>query len=139
MPLGKMSESVTLWRCAECGKWSTAKRRPTHHKRLIRTLVGPPFDEYVAEGPEGWLPDGREDGRTRVDAQAQAADWELPTVEVRDGGGNWTGDPESEPDPGGVVVKCGPFVEYTAYLRAQWWLDPKAKAHAEALSAEASG
>jgi hypothetical protein len=127
---------ATLWRCAGpcCGKWSFAKRRPTHHRRFVVNLAGDgDADEH------GWYPDGsREDGRTRADAAAQAADWELPTVEVRDGGDSWSGDPEETPDPGGVVVKCGPFVEYTAYLRAQWHKDERARAHASQLSAESA-
>lgn len=141
-----LPEQVTLWRCAGpcCGKWSFAKRRPTHHKRLIRGLK--------PDGEEGGEPctvcePGRTDGRTRFDAQEQAADWELPTVEVHEersgtSYGPMAGEPHLlEPvedwyEPERVTVKCGPFVEYTATLRAQWHDDQRAREHASALSAE---
>lgn len=35
-----------IWRCVECKKWSTAKKRPTFHKRWID-------GESVAEPPKG--------------------------------------------------------------------------------------
>lgn len=28
-----MSETVTMWRCVECGKWSHAKKQPKFHER----------------------------------------------------------------------------------------------------------
>lgn len=33
-----MSETVTIWRCRECGKWSHAKRDPIAHGRYVDTL-----------------------------------------------------------------------------------------------------
>lgn len=146
--MDELPERVTLWRCACCGKWSFAKRRPMHHKRTIRELVddwGLPFEEATGPGSGVWFAD-REDGRTRSDPRAQAADWELPELEFEEGHDyqvvvtNRHGDPE--PDfqysPATCVVKCGPFVEYTAYLRAQWHQDSRAREHAAALSAEAA-
>lgn len=139
-PMADLPEQVTLWRCACCGKWSTAKRRPTHHKRVIHELVdawGQPFEACE------WYSD-REDQRTRSDPAAQAADWELPVIDVEEATSgtsvvtNVHGDPEPDEwyGPSAVTVKCGPFVEYTAYLRAQWHKDPRAKDHASWLSAE---
>lgn len=32
---GSALVTVILWRCATCGKWSHAKRRPRHHQRFI--------------------------------------------------------------------------------------------------------
>lgn len=134
---------VTLWCCSGCGKWSHAKRRPAWHKRLIRGLDP---DETAHADEDGWIPDdSRRDGRSRCGAQEQAADWELPVIEVHEAYGgqgvvtNVHGDPEPEPwwEPEAVTVKCGPFVEYTARLRAQWHEDATAKRHAERLSAEA--
>jgi hypothetical protein len=137
-----LPEQVTLWRCACCGKWSSAKRRPTHHLRKLRELVddyGEPFEEC-----QTYADGDRTDGRTYSDPQVEAAYWELPTVEFEPGSW-WTavvtnvhGDPEPDEHygPATVVVKCGPFVEYTAYLRAQWHKDDRAREHASALSAE---
>jgi hypothetical protein len=51
-------EAETLWRCRECGKWSTAKRDPIRHERSVveddgygrnvRMVVCGPFDPWVA-------------------------------------------------------------------------------------------
>jgi hypothetical protein len=140
MSRGDLPEQVTLWRCAECGKWSTAKRRPAWHKRTIKTIL----DAWGCEFEQCQWWSGREDGRTRSDAQAQAADWELPVIDVQEAMSGQTvvtnahGDPEPDEWYVGeaVTVKCGPFVEYTAYLRAQWHKDPRAREHASRLSAE---
>lgn len=141
---GDLPEQVTIWRCAECGKWSHAKRRPAWHRRTITELVdawGLPFDESQRYGETD-----REDGRSHSDPLEQSAHWELPTLEAEEGGfytatiTNMHGDPEPDErySPATAVVKCGPFVEYTAYLKAQWNKDPKAKDHAWSLSAEAA-
>lgn len=146
MSLDALPVQETLWRCASCGKWSHAKRRPTHHKRLIRGLV--PDGDPAGEPPQ-WCEPGREDGRTRFDAAAQAADWELPVVEVHEERSGTTyapmaGEPHLlEPDedwfePESVTVRCGPFVEYRAFLLRQAHEDPRAREHADALSAEAA-
>lgn len=125
---------VTLWCCSGCGKWSHARRRPTHHKRTIRELVDPSGEPF---GVCQWYSD-RPDSRTRSDPGAQAADWELPVVEEFEGGEHQIAVDDFQYDPAWVVVKCGPFVEYTAYLRAQWHEDATAKRHAEQLSGESA-
>lgn len=132
---GRLSVSgetrATLWRCCGCGQWSHARRRPTHHTRMIRGVVG-------SELPEG---------RTRADAAEQASDWELPIVECHEGR-HWEtyaripGEDEAmEPDqcgyePPAVTVKCGPFEEFRATLVRPWHEDPRAKEHARRLSVE---
>lgn len=54
------SESVQMWRCFACGKWSHAKRRPSEHQRFerdkdeygetvgSREIVCGPFERFVA-------------------------------------------------------------------------------------------
>lgn len=36
-------EFVDLWRCAECGRWSHAKRKPLRHERFFG--LEPPEDD----------------------------------------------------------------------------------------------
>jgi hypothetical protein len=31
-----MTETIRLWRCTRCGKWSHAKRQPKQHRRFMR-------------------------------------------------------------------------------------------------------
>lgn len=122
---------TVLWRCRECGKWSHARRRPTHHVRLIKGITG-------SELPED---------RTRADAAQQASGWELPIVEYYEERSGTTyarieGEDEAmEPVddwyvPPAVTVKCGPFVEFHATLVRPWHEDPVAREHARRLSIE---
>jgi hypothetical protein len=42
--------SERLWRCAECGKWSHAKRDPKRHERFVQQRIAepdPPEDKIV--------------------------------------------------------------------------------------------
>lgn len=124
---------LTLWRCAECGKWSHAKRRPRAHERYVRNL-----------DPATALPDDRD----RHDAAEQASYWALPVVEVTEATSGTTydmGDPvngdmggplDDWVNLGGVTIRCGPFEEWEATRLVPWTLDPVAKEHARRLSAE---
>lgn len=42
-------ESVQLWRCQGCGKWSHAKKQPKKHQRWVREGE-PEFDPARGEG-----------------------------------------------------------------------------------------
>lgn len=70
-------DSVRLWRCDGCGKWSHAKRRPRHHERFVPAAALPDdakAGDVVEQGrilriEEGWYssgPDGGYDGGARV-------------------------------------------------------------------------
>lgn len=76
---------MILYRCADCGKWSHAKRRPTHHRRFIANTDTWPGRALTAG---------------------------LPVIEEVEPYHN--GDPDSDGNPGGVWVKCGPFETWVA-------------------------
>jgi hypothetical protein len=53
-------DTVTMWRCATCGKWSHAKRKPYRHRRYVvtgtKTVAEQEWDTgawYDAEVPDG--------------------------------------------------------------------------------------
>ena len=35
-PRGLTDQRILIWRCTCCGRWSHAKRKPSHHLRFIR-------------------------------------------------------------------------------------------------------
>lgn len=47
---------VRLWRCASCGKWSHAVRRPRRHERWVRP-GDEGYDEALNErrSADGWM------------------------------------------------------------------------------------
>jgi hypothetical protein len=42
------ASAVMLWRCEGCGKWSTAKRRPLRHLRIVHIADGD-YDRITEE------------------------------------------------------------------------------------------
>lgn len=52
-----MAETIQLWRCVECGKWSIAKDRPRKHRKLIQDPDAGRFatpQVYYCGPWEGW-------------------------------------------------------------------------------------
>lgn len=89
-----------IFRCAKCGKWSHAQRRPTWHKRTL--MDGPPADH------NGW--DGTPARRVAWASGYRDADVieEVEAAEVQ------TEVDDFHRAPGYVVVRCGPFETWEA-------------------------
>ena len=96
---GPLAAPVVLWRCTVCGHWSHAKRKPQHHPRTIRNL-----DELDP------LPEGRV-CHAAIDEANRLA---LPVLRYF-ALHPWSGDPDTDPDLGGLKVACGPFERWVAY------------------------
>lgn len=102
-----MSETVTVWRCSTCGKWSHAKRRPSSHKRLIRGLVADGTGTPDLAGEER----ARQMGLRVVEVHPERSGTDYRPM---------AGEPHlSEPyedwyEPAGATVVCGPFERWEA-------------------------
>lgn len=46
-------DTVQIFRCQGCGKWSHAKKQPKKHTRIVIEGRDPEFDEDLAE-PQNW-------------------------------------------------------------------------------------
>jgi hypothetical protein len=101
-------EAVTLWRCTKCHKWSHAVRRPSSHKRYIRSVEND-GTEYGADVPATAIADRSGLRVLSVVEPTSGTEWrpiagEEHRMEPYD---DWY-------DPGGVWVACGPFEPWTA-------------------------
>lgn len=74
-----MTEPLLVHRCARCGRWSHAKRKPRFH---IRSVIDAAEDDYVIHSA-------------------------TPVYGIYDGD-------VYESDPGGYLIRCGPFESFEA-------------------------
>ncbi len=67
-------DAAYVWKCSKCGKWSHAKKKPTHHlvPSLVDTDYGTQVEGYYHCGPfEEWLAE-----RSYVPNLRDLADWD---------------------------------------------------------------